>query len=458
VFARVRAASEVKVEVEPGPKRGALILTSMRDQAFIVDSSRLFLKRARADYLGGFNLVFHARRDPQGNLVGIGEEGGEAESLVLLECEGGAVQTDPAASAAGLRQNLELARALVEDFSGMTRAVERAVERCEILADRQPDRAEVWNETGAFLKWLLRENFVFMGADVNGESLGIQRIQGPYHGTPTGDWPPPHAPLTVQVRKSRSESPVHRAGRIDEILVSLDADRRLFLRGMFTYRAVTQPSRNVPILRGVLANILDQQQSQPGSFRYKGIANVFDSLPTEFLFTASRQAIAEMVDLVFEAEQQQEVGITFLMTGPDSAFCLIAMPKTQYGDELRRELEGEIVRTLSATYSDHGLFVGRYDTVLLHYYLTGVVNPGDEGVQRMIDNIRHLATPWLARLWHELAQRHDEGTADRLGKGNPRRTSRSRHRTAGISFRRPKSGSRRVHRLQRCADDEPLPV
>ena len=40
--------------------------------------------------------------------------------------------------------------------------------------------------------------------------------------------------------------------------------------------------------------------------------------------------IAEMVDLVFEAEQQQEVGVTFMMSAQDSAFCLVAMPKRQY--------------------------------------------------------------------------------------------------------------------------------
>ena len=86
---------------------------------------------------------------------------------------------------------------------------------------------------------------------------------------------------------------------------------QLFIRGMFTCRAVNQPCRNVPILRKVLASILDGEEAKPGSFRHKGIANVYDSLPTEFLFTADQNAITGMVDLVFESEQQQEVGVTF---------------------------------------------------------------------------------------------------------------------------------------------------
>src|SRR5690606_3697770 len=149
------------------------------------------------------------------------------------------------------------ARVMVQDFPAMSRAVERYVEKCETLADRLPDRADDLRETAAFLKWLLRENFVFMGIE-NDEPLGIQKLRGTYYGTPEGEWPSPHQPGTVRVRKSHVESPVHRAGRIDELLVSLgdDDSKGLFIRGMFTYRAVTQPSRNVPILRRVLAGIL----------------------------------------------------------------------------------------------------------------------------------------------------------------------------------------------------------
>jgi glutamate dehydrogenase len=141
-----------------------------------------------------------------------------------------------------------------------------------------------------------------------------------------------------------------------------------------------------------------------------------------------------MVDLVFESEQQQEVGVTLLMTGADSAFCLVAMPKTQFGDELRRQLEQDIVGQLNASYCDHGIFVGRYDTVLLHYYLTGVDRPDDARIRDLTEYIRSLATPWLAGLWAALADSEGERQADRLadtyGRAFPtswtRRTQASR--------------------------------
>ncbi len=420
LFARQRPRDTVKVDLRKRATKGVAVFVSMADQPFIVDTIRLFLRNHKADYWGGFNLVYRALRDEDGNLTAIGTDDGAHESLVMLEADTGDLCDDLDSNCGRLQEHLVLARAMVRDFKAMVRCVERAEERCLAIADARPDQSEAMRETAAFLKWLIHENFVFMGIESGDNRLGIQTVDNDrYTSDASGSWSKPHAPHTVRVRKSHVESPVHRAGRIDEILVSVGEENdphavRLFLRGMFTYRAVTQPSRNVPILRRVVASILEDQASGPGSFRYKGIANVFDSLPTEFLFTATREAIAEMVDLVFEAEQQQEVGVTFLMNGSDSAFCLAAMPKTQFSDELRRDVEGEISKTLRATYTDHGLFVGRYDTILLHYFLTGIDNPGDDAVVELTQRIRGLATPWVARLWEALSSRFGEARADRL--------------------------------------------
>lgn len=421
-FARERQPDQIKLDLRTGDSKGVVAMSAMPDQPFIVDTIRLFFRRKNADYWGGFNVIVNTTRDDQGRLTGVQTEGGTPESIVLLEAEAGELTQDLDQAAEDLAANLDLARSMVGDFRAMTRCVERAVEKFEVSADREPQQAAPWRESADFLRWLLLENFVFMGAelvraDQVEDALGIQRSKGVYYNDHQGSWPAPHLPATIQVRKGLLESPVHRAGRIDEIQIRLPAqwdDQILFLRGMFTYRAVTQPSRNVPILRRILAKILAQSDSKPGSFRYKGIANVFDSLPTEFLFTASEAAIEQMVDLVFEAEQQQEVGVTFLKLGPESAFCLVAMPKAEFGDELRRGIQAEIVGSISATYSDHGLFVGRYDTVLLHFYMTGVTDLDADMLSDLSERVRALATPWLARLWQALAERFDESTADRL--------------------------------------------
>ncbi|MCO4744992.1 MAG: NAD-glutamate dehydrogenase [Proteobacteria bacterium] len=417
-FTLQRDLSGPKVAIRPAGK-GAVTLACMVDQPFIVDTIRLFLRNNAAEYWGGFNLTFQATRDESGKLIAVGADDGLAESIVLLEADAGSLLDDGESKVKSLTGHLTLARALVSDFRPMTRIVERWSQKYESLADRHPVKGDPLRETAQFLQWLLADNFVFMGLDVGEDRFGIQGVKSAFLGDSDGEWPTPHEGTTIQVRKSRHESPVHRAGRIDEILISPPDDsgvEPLFIRGMFTYRAVTQPCRHVPILRRVLAGILDETKAKAGSYRYKGIANVFDSLPTEFLLTATREAIAETVDLVFEAEHQQDVGVSFLKTGPFTAFCLVAMPKSQYTDELRRDVETDITASLDATYCDHGLFVGRYDTVLLHYFLTGVSFPSDDDLQELTERIRGQATPWSARLWSTLAKRFDDATADRLAE------------------------------------------
>ena len=394
--------------------RGMLVLCSMPDQPFIVDTIRLFLRVNDAPYWGGFNLVFHAVRDANGKLTGFDEESGCAESLVLLEADYNEQLGDFSQILPTLQKRLHLAQAMVRDFEAMTGLIETVCVDLERAAKENAAKSSEHLLTRDFLVWLSQENFVFMGAEYAGKHYGFQTVAHASKGTADGEWPAAHAPHTVKVRKDRAEAPVHRSGRIDEILVALPNGDQLFLRGLFTYRAVTQPSRNVPILSGVLAKILGNQAQEPGSFRYKGIANVFDSLPTEFLFTATETSIAAMVDLVFESEQQQEVGVTILKTGRDSAFCLVAMPKRSYGEDLRQLLEDEIVETMHATYRDHGIFVGRYDTVLLHYYMTGVEFPDEQHIEALTRHIRAMATPWVSRLWSYIAEHVDEETADRL--------------------------------------------
>ena len=418
LFSMNREAGQVKVVLRPRATKGFTVFTGMVDQPFIVDTVRLFLRRGEADYVSGINLVFPAVRDEAGHLVSIGEgEGAVMESVVMLEADGGSLLDDVAQSEGVLRGNLEFARAMVQDFGEQLELVERYTAKFERLAVSRPDQADALRETAAFLNWLLSENFVFMGIDTGDTHLGIQRLHA-FQGASDGHWPEAHMGSTVRVRKSHQESPVHRSGRIDELLISVPRtgadDQYLFIRGMFTYRAITQASRNVPILRQVLANILQSQSAAPGSFQYKGIANVFDSLPTEYLFTSGVTAIHEMVDLVFDSEQQQDASVHVQMTSNDTAFVLVALPKGQFSDDLRADFEVDITGTLKATYSDHGLFVGRFDIVLMHYFLTGVVHPGDDQLHELKERLRQRATPWNARLWQALAEQYPESVADRL--------------------------------------------
>ncbi|RME24692.1 MAG: hypothetical protein D6798_10595 [Deltaproteobacteria bacterium] len=394
--------------------------TTMPDQPFIVDTLRLMLKNAGWEYIAGFNLMVGVRRDENGAIVDIGPDAGPLESLTYFEAE----VSDPRdveAAAERLRGSLTLAQAMVADFHAITDLVDRVSVRLKRRVAQMPHLADDLRETADFLQWLLNDNFVFMGAAMGEERLGIAR-QELSRIWPCDDlftWNGDRAEQLVCVRKGHLESRLHRAGRVDEIKVRIpNADgsyEELLLQGMFTYRAVTQPSRQVPWLRRMLSHILSAEDSQPGTYRYKGIANVFDSLPTEFLFTADEDEVAGIIERVLEAEIQQDARAYVVQRSQDDVtFALVAMPKSRFSEGLRERMEGLLLDATGATYCDHGVFVGRFDTMLVHFYLTGSRKLSDEDIDELLARLTDLATPWEERLIGAATERFGSARASEL--------------------------------------------
>ncbi|MEL6345008.1 MAG: NAD-glutamate dehydrogenase domain-containing protein [Myxococcota bacterium] len=390
--------------------RTLVLTTVMPDQPFIVDTIRMRLQAQGAVNLTGFNAVIGVHREDNGRATRVGSPGDRLESVIRMEIDG--IDTSVLDEVIDdLRACLQLARSMVEDFHQMTDIVEATTFKFSRLADRVPDQGDRYRETGEFLRWLLADNFVFMSVIQGENSYGFAQPARAelWPQEEIQPWPQnPNAEVPVVVRKGRRESPVHRAGRIDEIHVEMpDTDgrgpRALVIQGLFTYRALTQPSRHVPLLRRVLGRILRADESKPGSYRYKGVANVFDSLPTEFLFTATSDQIVGIINQVLEAEQEQEVRAQILQ-GDDTTFVLAAMPRVRWSERLSDQIEDVLREGTGASYTDQGIFVSRYNTMLVHYYLTGTRPMTDADVDKLRDRILDLATPWEMRLYEALVE------------------------------------------------------
>ena len=391
------------------------VMTVMRDQPFIVDTVRLALDEAGATYLGGFNTVFGVGR--QAASLATISDAHPHESVILLEADGLDAATLESLQS-DLQGRLRLARAMVSQFQSMIDQVDACAYRFSRLADRTPDKADQLRETAEFLRWLLADNFVLMSATSTEGRLGFAQPG-------LADvWPDIMAPWDdaegepVRVRKGRQDSPVHRSGRVDEIRIETPTiaggpGHVLILQGLFTYRAVTQPCRHVPLLRRTLAEMLRNQESKAGSYRYKGIANVFDSLPTEFLFTASTTDLTRLIDSVLEAEQELEVRARITPTA-EGAFVLAALPRRRWSERLGESIERLLADRTGGRVTGHGVFVGRYQTMLVHFYLADVQSL-DAAIQEEVQAaIASLATPWETRLLGALAEQFGERRSSEL--------------------------------------------
>ncbi|MDP2315995.1 MAG: NAD-glutamate dehydrogenase [Pseudomonadota bacterium] len=387
---------------------GIRVVSVMADQPFIVDTVRFALREHGAQHVNGFNVVIRVNRGPAGGSVAADGEG-RTESLLSFEASG----VDASAAAAiqaDLTERLTIARAMVADFDAMCRAVEGAAEAAFDVS------GEDGIETAELLRWLLSDNFVFMGVTgVEGSEsrLGADRLE------PSPLWPAASLGASdnlVRIHKGQVDAPVHRHGRVDEIRVQLPAGP-VVIRGVFTHRALTQPCRHLPILRRVLASVLAETRQRPNSYRYRGLANIFDSLPTEWLFSASPDQIRDVLDRVFDAEQDQvaRVHVTQRDEG-QTTFTLFAIPERRYSESVRTRTLAFLGQLTGASYSDSGLFAGRFETVLLQVYQTGTRCLTQADTEALEQYIADLTTPWAERVSTALAARFGDSAPTLLAR------------------------------------------
>jgi len=372
------------------------IISHMPDQPFIVDTVLLTLRTLGISYVTGFNLVIGMGRDKKGSLQSVDDASDPLESLIFVNAD---ACGDPDSLKVALENRLRLAQATVGSFEPMVERAKETANKLMRAANEKPKDADRYKEAASFLRWLLADNFVLMGTIQGDERLGIAKkeVAALNDMSSLDSWD--SSSRVVEIRKAPSEAQVHRAGRKDEIRIQIPGEAALKIQGLFTYRGVTQPSRYVPILRQDLAQILSGQDCKPSSYRYKGISNVFDSLPTEFLFTTTPDQIAEMIDRVLEAEQEQRPRTHILQNKADgSSFVLSAMPRGRWSDQVRQDIEEHLVNTTGASYCDHGVFVGRYETMLVHFYLTGCKLLNESTTAELSEEVTELATSWADRV------------------------------------------------------------
>ena len=409
----------VRVTESSASKR--VLALNLPDQPFIVDTVRMLLKQMGQFSITGFNVIVGLERNDQGQIIAVDQPDFQLESILRFELEGEFVCSVEEMQAT-LSRHLQLASVVVRDFTGMTDLLDRAHDRFEDAARAQVEKRDVYLEAADFVTWMLQENFVFMGLYTPDDQMGVLSADASELWTPSiVDWTPEGHDMAVVVRKGNVESPVHRMGLVDEIFLAVPTrdGKSIFpvrIVGLFTYRAVTQTSRHVPVLRRVLSNLLTEDNPPKGSFRYKGICNVFDSLPTEFLFNMRKTTqLLELIERVLEAEQESDMRIDIAeQEREDTAFVLLAMPRAAWSDDRLDGVVNLLKAHTDANYVDHGAFVGRYNTMLLHFYLTGTKELTKEVKGDLMQTLTEYVRPWRSQLADGLQAAYDAEDVERL--------------------------------------------
>ncbi|HTO55467.1 MAG TPA: NAD-glutamate dehydrogenase domain-containing protein [Myxococcota bacterium] len=399
-FVAQRLPGEIRVRVSsPGGHRAGrtVVEVLVADQPFIVDSVRLTLRRLNRRELLLLHPLLALERDADGTIARFGREAvaRTRESYVYAELRPLGHEAERGALEQELERALSDARCVVADHAAMLAHLHEHVanlEACASVLPGGPDRAR---DLCDVLRWLEAKNFLFMGYRryearrgrrgwevelESGSGLGLLRGAADSRFSEAfADAPPLVGARLEDERviffdKTRSDSTVHRSGRLDSVsLKLLDRDARTvgFGRfvGLLTHRAIRMRPSDIPILAARRTRIVGGLGAEVGSHTYKTALEAYDCLPVELLFPAEQSDVARLVSRIVAAAERRKLEVTTVADAPNrSFFVCVALPRQHYEERIREEIDRWLEREHGARHIDHRSSFLDEDLALVHFF------------------------------------------------------------------------------------------
>ena len=338
---------------------GSVVETNTDDWPFLVDSMSAALEAHRLEVVRLLHPVVGVERDGDGRITSVGRarDAAHRESVMHFDLARRLNDEQLEEVEHAVRDALVAVRKVVTDFEAMTERVDDMITVARAGTSRYP-RDEV-HEVADFLEWLLRGNFVLLGAReydisekgicvVDGSGLGILRDEErstfathvPLAELPAGVRERATTGDLLLVAKTNAVSPVHKNERMDYIGVrrvsrtgEIVGESRLL--GLFTSKAYAERASETPLLHRKLRQALDAEDLIEGSHDYKAAVTLFDSFPKEELFAAPVDDLRRAVVALLGLEGSNRVRLLGRRDADGrSASLIFALPRARYSAEL----------------------------------------------------------------------------------------------------------------------------
>ncbi|WP_249977076.1 NAD-glutamate dehydrogenase [Vreelandella olivaria] len=413
------------------------------DMPFLVDSVRIELNRRGLTVHAIQNAVFTVERDGQHQLQQLTAPRYESapdmrESLIVIEVDR---HTDPALLAKierKLHEVLRDVRTAVNDFEPMCGQITSAIQELEKNCPPQidPDDHE---EAIAFLEWLLKDNFTFLGYDEylleNGELqrdpnsvLGVFRLDQPRYRERirTEEGIDEHddyvlVPQLLSFAKSAHHSRVHRPTYPDYITVdryddsgNVIGERRFF--GLLTATVYNESPRNIPLLRRKLRAVMDIAGFNPQGHNGKQLLQVLEVYPRDDLFQISTESLASTALGILNIRERRQVRL-FIRADVSGKFysCLVFVPRDVFSTDLRQRIQSMLCDELDAHFGDFNTYLS--ESVLARIQLILRFNgdaPSQYDLKRLESKVARLARSWRDDLQAAMVEGFGEERANHL--------------------------------------------
>jgi glutamate dehydrogenase len=364
-------AGEVQVKVLPAAATRTAGTTVVQivhpDMAFLVDSVSIAVNQSGRTVDWILHPLLRVTRDGAGQIAQVESaaraaqpgDTGAVVSCMLVECNRLASDPDGEALSRAIESTLQDVRSAVKDWRGMLSRLQLL--SASFTALDSPEAAE----TKAFLSWLERGHFTFLGAQdfvtqgdqlsaIEGTALGILKNPG-FQDLPEQK----AAPFMNDARwllcaKATRRSSVHRPTWLDTISVKrLDASGNAMgesrFLGLYTAAAYAASVENIPVVRQHVAHVTAQARVVKDSHAHKALQAILETYPRDEMLQIDAPTLAQHAIGILRLQERQRVRL-FLRRGPFGrvASILVYVPRDLYTTELRVKLGQMFTRAFAA--------------------------------------------------------------------------------------------------------------
>ncbi|WNK19382.1 NAD-glutamate dehydrogenase [Halomonas piscis] len=413
------------------------------DMPFLVDSVRIALNRQGLTVHAIQNAVLAVERNADHELQSVTTVRGEnapvrRESLIVVEVDR---HSDPEALKAveqELHDALRDVRTAVGDYDRIYARVGDAIQELEKGCPPQVDPDD-HEEAIAFLEWLLKDNFIFLGYDEYGlengalrrdpdSLLGVFRLEesryDEHSRAPEGlddnnDYV--LMPQLLSFAKSAEHSRVHRPAYPDYISVdrydddgNVVGERRFF--GLLTATVYNESPRNIPLLRRKIKAVMELAGFGDHGHDAKQLLQVLEVYPRDDLFHIGTEALAKTARGILDIRERRQVRL-FVREDLSGKFysCLIFVPRDVFSTRLRVDIQELLCEEMDAHFGDFNTYLS--ESVLARIQLILRFNgerPGRFDLARLEQKIARLARSWRDDLHSAMDEGFGEEQANRL--------------------------------------------
>ncbi len=422
----------------------SVILLSNDDIPFVVDSTRMVINQHGYQihfivHFGGLKV----KRDAAAKIteilpIGKNENGSATtEAPIYIEIDRLPDEQAREALETDIMRVMEDVRLSVTDWRKMVKRAEDCLVELESM--KAVSDEEDLEESRAFLRWMINNNFTFLGARdykligdgsnralqiIPGSGLGVLRDESTSAISKTyAEMPPQARKMALSknvliIAKTNTLSTVHRHTYTDYVGVKrfnekgeLIGERRFI--GLYTSTAYNSSPRQIPFLRHKVNKVLEDLNYPLDSHDGKEAVNVLETLPRDDLFQASHDELLEITTGIIQLKERKQIRL-FIRKDAYNRYvtCLVYVPREIFTTDLALGMQQILMSQLQGVSCSFNTSFTDSILARIHFHIR--IDP-KETIEFDIPNIEHqlrvISRSWSDELKDQLSAHFDEATA-----------------------------------------------